>query len=84
MAKVFGEKISHAKQQKQAQDYLRQLEAKRDFWEKVVHLPSDSEHWEAIKNYIHLINDPKTSQTQWRALYKSLEESLNSRTNVSK
>ncbi|HEY9667473.1 MAG TPA: hypothetical protein V6C91_11760 [Coleofasciculaceae cyanobacterium] len=84
MARVFGEKISHAKQQRQDRKYLRQLEAKRDFWETVVHLPSDSEHWEAITNYIHLMGDPKASQTQLRASYKSLEEALNLRTNVSK
>ena len=84
MARVFGEKISHAKQQRQAQEYIRQLEAKRNLWEKVVHLPSDSKHWEAIISYIHLMDDPKASKTQLRASYKSLEEALNSWTNVPK
>lgn len=84
MAELFAKRIAHAKQRKEAQEYLNQLEAKRNFWMKVVHLSSDSDHWDDIRSYIQLLCDPKTSKTQLRALYKSLEKAVSSEAKVSR
>lgn len=82
MAELFAKRISHAQQRKEAHEYLKQLEAKRNFWMKIVHLSSDSEHWEAIRSYIQLLCDPKTSKTQLRASYKALEKAVSSQPKV--
>lgn len=76
MTELFAKRIAHASESTQDLDYLKQLEAKRNFWGKVLHLSSDSERWEAITRYIQLMCDRRTSNAQLRASYKSLEKAL--------
>ncbi len=78
MARVFADKVSDAQRSGQVGDSLRLLEARRDFWAKVVQIPSDSEHWESVMSLIKLMSDRKASKTGIRALYQSLEEAMNS------
>lgn len=82
MAELLDKRIASAKQLHQAQEYLQQLEAKKTFWMKVVHLPANSEHWEDISRYVQLTCNPQTTKVQLRASYKALEAALNAQAKV--
>lgn len=74
MALVYTDKISGAKWAGLSGDYLKNLEDRKDFWEKVAQLLPDSEHWELVIRYINL--DPKASKGRKRALYRFLHEAM--------
>jgi hypothetical protein len=74
MAWVFADRAFKAKSSSQADDYVKYVEDRRDFWERVAQLPPNSEHWEFVKRYMSLMSDPKASKMEVRSLYKFLRQ----------
>ena len=76
MSVVFASRAFNAKNRGEKGDYIKDLEARRNLWEKVARLPANSDKWETVKEYISLMSTPKTSQMELRRQYKFLQETI--------
>lgn len=71
MSGIFASRATNALSRCEADDYVRYLEDRRDFWGAIAQLPPDSEKWELVKRYINLMS-ASASKIELRSLYKSL------------
>ena len=76
MAMVFANRAVNAKKRGEKANYIQELETRKDLWEKVSHLPTDSDKWEIVKQYINLMSTPKATKTQLRGQYEILRQAL--------
>jgi hypothetical protein len=76
MSAVFASRALNAKNRGENGDYIKDLEARRDLWEKVAHLATNSDKWETVKEYITLMSTPKTPKMELRRQYKFLQETI--------
>ena len=76
MSVIFADRSLKAKNSRETDDYVKYLEDRRDFWEKIAQVPVDSDQWELVKEYISLMSNPKISKTQLRREYKFLQEKI--------
>jgi hypothetical protein len=76
MSAVFASRVINAKNRKEKENYIKDIEARRDLWEKIAHLPINSDKWEIAQEYISLMSTPKTTKMELRRQYKFLQEKL--------
>ncbi|MBD2018078.1 hypothetical protein H6F96_29455 [Microcoleus sp. FACHB-53] len=76
MSAVFASRAINAKNRGEKENYINDLEARRDLWERVAHLPANSNKWEIAQEYISLMSTPKTTKMELRRQYKFLQEKL--------
>jgi outer membrane receptor for monomeric catechols len=76
MAVVFATRADNAKKRGEEKNYIQELEIRKDLWEKVSHLPTDSDKWEIVKEYTNLMSTPKATKTQLRDQYEILRQTI--------
>ena len=76
MSAVFASRAINAKNRGEKENYIKDLESRRDFWKKVAHLPANSDKWEIIQEYITLMSTPQTTKMELRRQYKFLQETI--------
>jgi hypothetical protein len=79
MAAVFATRAFNAKNRGEKEVYIKDLEARRDLWQKIAHLPANSDKWEIAQEYISLMSTPKTTKMELRRQYKFIQEKLGDR-----
>jgi hypothetical protein len=75
MSGIFAMRARSAFTCSEADDYVRYLEHRRDFWGRVAQLPPDSDKWELVGRYMNLMST-SGSKMELRFLYKSLRENI--------
>jgi hypothetical protein len=76
MAEIFAIRAANARKRGEKEDYVKELEGRSILWGKVAVLPTDSDKWEDVSEYIVLMSTPKTTKMELRRQYKFLQEIL--------
>jgi hypothetical protein len=79
MTAVFATRAFNAKNRGKKEAYIKDLEARRDLWQKIAHLPANSDKWEIVQEYISLMSTPEITKMELRRQYKFLREKLGDR-----
>ncbi len=74
MAEIFARRAVNARKRGEKEDYVRELEDRSHLWGKVSNLPTNSDKWEFVSEYILLMSTPKTTKMELRRQYKLLQE----------
>lgn len=75
MSGIFAMRARNALSSFEANDYVRYLEDRRDFWRMVAQLPTDSDKWELVNKYINVMST-LGSKMELRNLYQSLRKNI--------
>ncbi len=76
MAEIFAIRAVNARKRAEKEAYVKELEERSILWDKIAHLPANSDKWEDVRDYIVLMSTPKTTKMELRRQYKFLQEIL--------
>lgn len=74
MAEIFALRVANARKRGEKEDYIKELEGRAILWGKIAQLPTNSEKWEDVKDYIILMSTPQTTKMELRRQYKFLHQ----------
>lgn len=74
MTGIFALRAANARKRGENEEYVKDLEGRAILWGKIAQLPTNSDKWEDVSDYIVLMSTPKTTKMELRRQYKFLEE----------